>query len=64
MRLRDLARRLCHQPRPGEPSGEHPGNGHVWRAVRAEVREVVWLMATVGALSVASVVLAVVLAGA
>ena len=41
-----------------------PRQGRVWRAVREEVWEVAWLVAIVGALSVASVALAVLLAGA
>jgi hypothetical protein len=35
----------------------------VWRAVRDELREIVWLASTVGALSAAGVGLAVLLAG-
>jgi hypothetical protein len=41
-----------------------PREGGVWRTVREEVWEVVWLISIVGALSVASVALAVMLAGA
>jgi hypothetical protein len=53
MLLHDLP---SHQP--------NPGKSRVWRAVREEAWEVVWLVAAAGALSVASVLLAVALAGA
>jgi hypothetical protein len=41
-----------------------PGHGRagMWKLVREEVREVVWLASVIGALSTASVALAVVLA--
>ena len=39
-----------------------PPDGRIWSEVREEVWEVVWLVSVVGALSVASVALAVVLA--
>ena len=39
-----------------------PRQGRVWSTVREEVWEVVWLVAIVGGLSVASVALAVMLA--
>jgi hypothetical protein len=49
-----------------DPQGHRPGSGagRVWRAVREEAWEIVWLVAAVVALSMASVMLAVALAGA
>jgi hypothetical protein len=52
---------LLHDPQSHQPS---PGAGRVWRAVREEAWEIVWLLAAVAALSTASVILAVALAGA
>ncbi len=40
-----------------------PHAGRLWKAVREETREVVWLVAVVGALSVAGVAVAIILAG-
>jgi hypothetical protein len=51
---------LLHDPQSRQP---RPGEGRVWRAVREEAWEIVWLVAAVGALSMASVTLAVALAG-
>jgi hypothetical protein len=48
----------------GEKSLPQPGRQGIWRAVGDELREIVWLASTIGALSVAGVGLAVLLAGA
>lgn len=58
MRSSAPADRAHRQSRPDEETGEEA----VWSRIRAEIREIGWLMATVGALSAASVALAVVLA--
>ena len=52
---------LLHNPQSRQ---RNPGAGRVWRAVREEAWEIVWLVAAVVALSMASVMLAVALAGA
>jgi hypothetical protein len=52
---------LMHDP---QSHRRDPGAGRVWRAVRDEAWEIVWLVAAVAALSMASVTLAVALAGA
>jgi hypothetical protein len=49
------------QDLPGQHTSSY--RGQLGRAVREEVLEVVWLFAVVGALSVAGVTLAVVVAG-
>ena len=48
----------------GEKPVLEPGKREIWKAVGAELREIVWLASTVGALSAAGVGLAVLLAGA
>ena len=48
----------------GEKPLPQPGRREIWKAVGDELREIVWLASTVGALSVAGVGLAVLLAGA
>jgi hypothetical protein len=48
----------------GENSLPQPDKWEIWKTVRDELREVVWLASTIGALSAAGVGLAVLLAGA
>jgi hypothetical protein len=52
---------LLHDPQSRQPG---PGVSRVWRVVREEAWEIVWLVGAVAALSMASVTLAVALAGA